>query len=242
MAYMPTGSFHRFDLIPAQLDFQFDAVLSTLWVTDNSDENPVVITAREIYEQLPDICGIRGGYTVFEPSAIDIKTGTVTIEDTVFDCGRQVCGYLKNAEYIILFICTAGEKFTELRQQYDKGYDYLSGFVVDTFGSLIVESAMDYIQQHIESNYAALDCKITNRYSPGYCNWPLVDQRKIFGLLPPNECNIQLTASSLMLPIKSVSGFIGAGKRVKKNKYACDICNNKECIYRKVRIKNNVNL
>lgn len=225
-------------MITGQLDISFGAVLSTLRVTDDSDENPVVTTARDIYAQLPGICEIRGGYAVFAPTDIDPKVGTVTIGDTVLDCGKQICGYLRHSEQLLLFICTAGKKFTELRQEYEKDYDYLSGFVVDTFGSMVVEGAMDYIQRQIENDYAATGCRITNRYSPGYCNWPLADQRKLFGLLPPNDCNIQLTASSLMLPIKSVSGLIGVGTHVKKNKYACDICNNKECMYRKVRNKN----
>ncbi len=239
---MSEDSFHRFDLISGQLNISFESVLATLWVTDDSDENPVVITARELYAQLSDICQIRGGYAIFHPKDIDFKAGKVTIGDTVLDCGRQICGYLRHSEQLILFICTAGEKFTQLRQDFDRNNDYLSGFVVDTLGSMVVEGAMDYIQQQIENSYAAQGCKITNRYSPGYCNWPLVDQRKLFGLLPLNDCGIQLTNSSLMLPIKSVSGLIGVGQQIKKSKYACDICNNKECIYRKVRNKNNVNL
>lgn len=239
---MLDDSFHRFDLIPEQLNLSFESVLSTLWVLDDSDENPVVTIAHEIYARLSDICQIRGGYIVVRPSDIDFKTGMITIGDTILDCGRQICGYLRHSEQLILFICTAGEKFTQLRQDFDKNNDYLSGFVVDTFGSMVVEGAMDYIQQQIESDYAALGSKITNRYSPGYCNWPLVDQRKLFGLLPPNDCQIQLTNSSLMLPIKSVSGLIGIGREVRKSKYACDICNNKECMYRKVKNKNNVNL
>lgn len=239
---MSGDSFHRFDLISRQLNLSFESVLSALWVTDDSDENPVVTTAREIYAQLSDICQIRGGYVVLRPSDLDFKTGRVSIGDTVLDCGRQICGYLRHSEQLILFICTAGEKFTQLRQDFDKKYDYLSGFVVDTLGSMVAEGAMDYIQQQLESNYAALGYKITNRYSPGYCNWPLVDQQKLFGLLPSNDCRIQLTTSSLMLPIKSISGLIGVGRQVKKNKYACDICNNKDCVYRKVRNKNHVNI
>jgi len=66
--------------------------------------------------------------------------------------------------------------------------------------------------------------KITNRYSPGYCGWVTSEQHKLFALLPKDICSIRLTESSLMLPIKSVSGFIGIGPNVRFNPYTCQLC------------------
>jgi hypothetical protein len=104
-------------------------------------------------------------------------------------------------------------------------------------GSMMVEKAMDLIQEEMEAQFLSTGLKITQRYSPGYCNWALISQKEIFSLLPENKCGISLTESSLMLPIKSVSGIIGVGSRVSKKDYGCEICNNQSCIYRELRIK-----
>ena len=74
--------------------------------------------------------------------------------------------------------------------------------------------------------------KITNRYSPGYCGWDTREQHKLFSLLPENSCGIRLTESALMLPIKSVSGFIGVGANVRFNPYTCKMCDAEFCVYR----------
>jgi hypothetical protein len=55
------------------------------------------------------------------------------------------------------------------------------------------------------------------RFIPGYCNWLLSDQQKLFELIGGNNCGVKLTESSLMILIKSVSGVIGVGAEVKKD-------------------------
>jgi hypothetical protein len=43
-----------------------------------------------------------------------------------------------------------------------------------------------------------------------------------------------------MLPIKSISGVIGAGEKVKRMDYLCDRCGVKDCTYRIIRSKQSV--
>ncbi len=81
---------------------------------------------------------------------------------------------------------------------------------------------------------AARGLKITNRYSPGYCNWPLKDQRPLFAFVGENPTGIALSESCLMHPIKSVSGVIGIGTKARRRAYGCVICQNKTCIYRRL--------
>ena len=53
------------------------------------------------------------------------------------------------------------------------------------------------------------------------------------GLFPvTSPCGIRLTDSSLMIPIKSVSGVIGVGTDVRKLEYTCGLCTYENC-YRK---------
>lgn len=116
---------------------------------------------------------------------------------------------MKDAESIALLICTAGERFMELSRQYNLEYDYLIAYIIDSFGSLVVEKMADYLQMQLQLEVGRRGLKITNRYSPGYCNWQLTDQKQLFELLSDNPCHILLTESMLMTPIKSISGIIG---------------------------------
>jgi len=212
-----------------------DTVMEMMRETDRSDDNPVWNELIDIYSHLHDICSIRGGYVILDVANIDASTGIITCADgRLIAAQRKVCAYMKGADKIAVFISTAGENFTTLTKKYNNEGEYLKGFITDSFGSVIAERSIDFINSFLEADMNRQALLITNRYSPGYCNWPLFGQKQLFELLPPNQCRISLTDSMLMQPIKSVSGIIGIGKNVKKSPYACDVCADKNCIYRKI--------
>ncbi|MDR1097252.1 MAG: hypothetical protein LBL57_03880 [Tannerella sp.] len=215
-----------------------DDVLDWLRETDRSPDNPVVSGTVQVFEELPSISDIHGGYAVFDDIEILRAEGKIRINNRALEPGARICGYMKNAEKLAVFICTAGEGFSRFSGKYNREGDYLKGYITDTFGSIIAEKAAGYIQESLEAGMREQGLQITNRYSPGYCNWQLTDQKQLFDLLPQNQCGISLSESCLMHPIKSVSGMIGIGKNVRKNSYACDICNSATCVYRKVKNKN----
>ena len=217
-----------------QINVSFDDVLDMLRVEDRTTDNPVYCEAKQVYSSLPDICETRGGYVIFNSPKIDINEGIISFGEKIIEPQRKVCGYMKNAGYIAVFICSAGEKFTALTRKYNSDGDYLKGYIVDVFGSLIAEKTADFLQRTLQKKVEAKGLHITNRYSPGYCNWNLSGQKKLFELLPSNACDITLTDSMLMIPIKSVSGIIGIGKTVKKQEYACAVCSDKDCPYRNI--------
>ena len=174
-----------------------------------------------------------GGYRIV-PAEVDLQRGAVTAAGTELLTGVQVCGYVKEAERVALFLCTAGEVFTDMTHALNAEGDFLEAYVVDAIGSLTVERAMDNIQNELEREAAAQGLHISNRYSPGYCNWPLAGQQALFGAIGEHGTGVTLSPTSLMSPIKSVSGIIGIGPDVRRREYGCAVCNNKTCIYRKI--------
>ena len=69
--------------------------------------------------------------------------------------------------------------------------------------------------------------------SPGYCGWHVSEQQLLFPLFEGQTCGVRLTDSSLMVPIKSVSGIIGLGKEVRRLDYTCGLCDFKQCYKRR---------
>lgn len=230
-------SFSLYNPDISELGIVADDALDMLRETDRSPDNPVVSETMQVFEKLPCISDIRGGYVIFDDIKVSGKEGIIKINNRTIKPQAKICGYMKNTEKLAVFICTAGDGFSRFSDRCNKEGDYLKGFIADTFGSIVVEKAIDYIQERLKYEMRKEGLRITNRYSPGYCNWQLTDQKLLFELLPQNQCGISLSESCLMHPIKSVSGIIGIGKDVRKSSYACDICNNTTCVYRKVKNK-----
>ena len=194
---------------------------------------PMPSILKDIWMQLPEITNINGGYRVFSNPQFSKDDFSVKLNGEKFCLGKTVFHMLKKSESIAVFACTAGEGISTLSKDLmDKG-DLLEGYIADTTGSVIVEKAMDTIQENLKNSMLMKDKSITNRYSPGYCDWDVAEQHKLFSFLPENFCGISLTQSALMHSIKSVSGFIGIGSEVKYNGYTCEICTSKTCALRK---------
>ncbi len=109
-------------------------------------------------------------------------------------------------------------------------------YIADAIGSIIAEKTADCMEIALDEYIRNRGWKHTNRFSPGYCGWHVSEQKKLFPLFPSAEpCGIRLTDSSLMLPIKSVSGVIGLGEDVRKLEYTCGLCTYDKCYRRKQR-------
>ena len=209
-------------------------VLDFLHSTDLEEEHPAVIFIREILEELNFDTGITGGYILKEIENLNVKTGIIKMDHLELNLGRQVCSYIKESTQAVLFLCTAGDDFTRMTNALNEQGDIMEAYLLDSIGSLTVENAMDKIQENLRRSFLTQHLKISNRYSPGYCNWPLSDQRTLFKLVGETPTGISLSDSCLMTPRKSVSGIIGIGKKLKHHEYGCKICSNTSCIYRKI--------
>lgn len=111
----------------------------------------------------------------------------------------------------------------------------LHTFILDTIGSCIAEKAGDKMESLLEKEIAGY--RHTYRFSPGYCGWPLKEQKEIFRILENRPCGILLSDVFLMHPIKSISGIIGIGNNIQERKYGCDICQLETCYKRKNKKK-----
>lgn len=196
---------------------------------------PVVAASRELLHGTDDLWSIQGGYVAYSVIALDPSRHTVDIGGLTFDVGKVVAGQLAGAEAMAVFACTAGPGIEELSRRQLASGDPVTGLIADALGSLVVENAIDRVQSLLASAMETRGWRITARYSPGYCGWCVDEQKKLFRLLPPDFCGVNLTESALMHPIKSVSGFIGIGPRVTRWPYTCRLCELGDCLYRKLK-------
>ena len=169
---------------------------------------------------------------IASPIELDARRNTVICPAPLagtLAVGKLVRSQLAGAEAIAAFVATIGPKLeAESRRLLGKGQP-LEGFVLDTIGSIAAEATADRLQEHVSQSVASRGWKTTNRFSPGYCTWMTEDQHALFALLPPNPAGVVLSESSLMKPLKSVSGIIGLGPAVRFEPYPCEFCSMTAC-------------
>jgi hypothetical protein len=188
---------------------------------------------REVLDKAAEYSDLRGGFRILDGLFVDVDQYVYVLNGIRFTAGKTVVEQIKKAESAAVFACTMGPRFEAWSKQLIIGGDFVKGYLVDAAASEAVELAMDKIQARLAETVRIGGRSITSRFSPGYCGWPVSDQHKLFSLLPENSFGISLTPSSLMVPIKSVSGIIGIGRDVRFNPYPCTLCELKECFKRK---------
>jgi hypothetical protein len=204
--------------------------------------NDLSITPADVYEQM--------GYHDAEPDEVTKAELTQIITEVskwlrprfsyfvvsvqpAFDMGNIILRQLRGSEAYALFVCTAGVEYEAYQQRLKEQGDMVRVFIADALGSVIAEKCADQMEIALQESIDKLGWKHTNRFSPGYCGWHVSQQQLLFPLFQGHTCGVTLTDSSLMVPIKSVSGIIGLGANVRKLDYTCGLCDFKQCYKRK---------
>jgi len=227
---MVTKTF-QYDL--RDLNLSVSQIENAMGYQKGEDREIVTDLIEKILSESLEISKIKAQYSLFPEVRFDNDTKTVEINNLSFQIKKIVFGQIKKSDSVAIFLCTAGAEIGIRSRKAMQEKDLLKGYVYDVVGSEIVEAAADLMQNELEKIMISTGKKITNRYSPGYCGWDVVEQHKLFQLIPDNFCGIRLTESALMDPVKSVSGIIGIGEDVKRNPYYCNLCDLKDCINRK---------
>lgn len=178
---------------------------------------------------------VRPRYCFFiTKGELDTEADTLTVGTSCMHIGRIISRQLRGSEAFAFFIATAGVEFEEYQMRLKDDDDMVRTFIADSFGSVIAERTADCMEQALQYEIDSRGWLHTNRFSPGYCGWHVSEQRKLFPLFGMERpCGVWLTESSLMVPIKSVSGVIGIGQGVRKLEYSCGLCDYKDCYKRR---------
>ena len=206
--------------------------------------NDLAITSADIYEQMGYGDAAPDEQTRRETQALMGEVSRwlrpqfcffVCRDLPAFHLGNIIGRQLRGAEAYAFFICTAGTEYEAWQQQVKEQDDMVRMFIADALGSVIAEKCADRMEDQLQQSIDKLGWHHTNRFSPGYCGWHVSEQQLLFPLFAGQTCGVRLTDSSLMVPIKSVSGLIGVGKEVRRLDYTCGLCEMHQCYKRRKR-------
>jgi hypothetical protein len=161
---------------------------------------------KSIKRAIGDIRKSSNFIALFRITNVDTSNGTIDISNQHFE-SRKLKSILTPCRKAIVFLTTLGEDIDHLiKEKMKKKPSY--GYVLDAVASVAVESGTQRLLDRIEHDFDG-ETETTLRYSPGYCDWALREQKKLFRILPSDRIGVSLTESFLMSPRKSISGIAG---------------------------------
>ena len=149
--------------------------------------------------------------------------------------GNDIKEVVAESEKVLLIAATLGIYVEKLLRK-TQITDMAKAVVVDAMASVAIEQFMDKIEDELKERYKGF--YFTNRFSPGYGDYPLEKQREVVKILnTEKKLGLSLSDSLLLNPTKSVTAVIGLNKNEVKGKINCTSkcmkCGNKNCPYRR---------
>jgi hypothetical protein len=137
---------------------------------------------------------------------------------------------LGRCESAAVFVVTIGEYLEEITSELTEKGMIVPSTILDAIGSGAAENLAAEIEQTVREEASTCGRVISRRFSPGYCDWNVAQQKVIFDILGDDTAGVELTGNMLMMPQKSVSGIIGIGKDIKVAEYnPCITCLRQDC-------------
>jgi hypothetical protein len=166
-----------------------------------------------------------------------VKKGTVHLEEGTKFKSSKLSKTLKNCNEIICYIATlGGEVEDEIKRLMDEKH-LSEAYILDAMASVAADNLVGTFHQRMRNEYIRQGKQVTLCFSPGYCDWPITDQKKLFSMFNGNELDIELTDSCFMQPRKSISGVFGItppDSNPKEQSYnPCLECNRHSCSARR---------
>ena len=147
--------------------------------------------------------------------------------------GDAIRALLKDCDQVILMAATLGNSVERLIRR-TQAVDMAGALILDACGSAAIENVCDNLCADLAAEFAPR--YLTDRFSPGYGDMPLSQQRELFAALDvTRRIGVTLTDSGLMLPQKSVTALIGVSDRPQTLRpRGCAACGlHDTCAYRK---------
>ena len=140
---------------------------------------------------------------------------------------------ISSIEKMAIALCTIGNIIDEEIYFLNNKGSYTEALILDIIGSVAVEDIANKINFLVCERAEYMGLQTSQRFSPGYGNFDLSEQKNIFKMLNAGEIDVSLTKSLMMVPKKSISFCVYLGKLKKDMPKQCTICGLVNCEFRR---------
>ncbi|GMO53345.1 MAG: vitamin B12 dependent-methionine synthase activation domain-containing protein [Candidatus Endomicrobiellum trichonymphae] len=145
-------------------------------------------------------------------------SGNKTSNEISFENGykiksRNIAKLLKNCFKVYGIGITVGGALELRIDEFLKKKETFNALISDAAGSVAAEETINLANAQIKAYEEKNGNMLTRRYSPGYGDWILEDNRQFLNWIGAEHIGIKLNKFCHMKPEKSVSALIGVAKR-----------------------------
>ena len=165
---------------------------------------------------------------VLQKHRVAVDATGVTLESGTRFNSRDLAAHLKGCEEALLLGATLGSRVDAAIRRLALS-SVAEGAAAQAVAAALIESYCDEVQARFDTGGLAQ----RPRFSPGYGDWDLAEQRLIFPVLNCAKLiGLTLTEGCMMAPSKSVTAVIGLSEDVQCVWNKCMTCGNINCPYR----------
>ncbi len=167
---------------------------------------------------------------------VDTVSGPLAIlEDNIVLESRVIARLLERCCMAAVFLVTIGSHLEETAGRLAEDGLIVQSYVLDAIGSEAVEGVATFVEEMTRKMALEDGLVISNRFSPGYCDWDISQQKVIFEAVNGDSIGVYLTEQCLMMPRKSISALIGIGPAEGdvESYNPCRTCDQRNCLGRR---------
>lgn len=123
---------------------------------------------------------------------------------------RKLALFLNSCREIVMMGATAGAVIMDAIREDAAGRDVTRGIVLDATASEMADAALDWIMEYFNRTLQRENRRLLpKRFSAGYGDFLLENQKTIYNLLQLDRIGVQITESCMLIPEKSVTAISG---------------------------------
>jgi len=186
---------------------------------------------RDACDEALLLLNVRGAWEVYD---YDDAKHVVESSPPFEIVGRSIVKHLDGCERVVCMAVTVGSEIErEVTSKFARG-EYLASVLLDAAATAAVEQAADVMEKNFAAMFARDGFKLRWRFSPGYGDWNLLEQSKIFLASGAEKIGLRLTEAMMLEPRKSVTAIIGLEKFSPCKKFSavrkkCAACEKIDC-------------
>ncbi len=203
----PDSKIHRVESIHVEVPYTW--ILRRLGYDkdDHPDRHTLSLIEENVALALSD-SECSGAYRILKIESR--KDTAVALDGKLKIRSASISKFLSDCQYAALIFATAGRKITGEIESDIHGTKMTEALVLDAAGSEIVEAATDQMQSIVSATAKKYGLRTKDaRFSPGFGDFLLSNQKMIFNALDMSSHGIELTETFQLLPEKSVTAICG---------------------------------
>lgn len=200
----------RIDFETIRIDLPRKSIYRRLGYRRNATQiSPLQTKEIESYmEGARELISLKGTLLRLPICEID-PTRVVLGKEVVFE-SRHLARFLDRCREVALLGATAGSEIMAAIAGDAAGGHLTRAIVMDATASEMTDAALDWMMSYLRQSLRRENkMPLPRRYSAGYGDFALENQRTIYRLLQLDRFGVALTESCLLIPEKSVTALTG---------------------------------